>query len=324
MTLFTNIEIIDYLVSLKFGYSSTIPMSLTDFDYSANISNELSDLIDTYRKELFAMKHEDLSSLYKQEQLKQSEKIKLNFELKERSRFFNLPNANANFEHWSKAAHWSLDEAIALSFGKDPNIVNWVKVKPLTDVSKFARDYASRRDLALRAVPWKKLYDPMPPSIFLSWSKELQLEIPAALITEVEKMGGTATNWLEKYQEIERKYQKQSKELSALETNTKALNAKFNEVLHQLKDAINKNEQFIIDSINEDMTAEISKYPTELTAAVQAGRAVFNTTGKSKPKAKIEVWLDTHETFKGLSNEAKERIATVANWDKLGGATRTG
>lgn len=66
-----------------------------------------------------------------------------------------------------------------------------------------------------------------------------------------------------------------------------------------------------------------SKYPQELDAAIQAWQAVSGIEGKGKPKARIKAWLDSHDTFKNLSNQAKERIATVANWDKLGGATRT-
>ena len=66
-----------------------------------------------------------------------------------------------------------------------------------------------------------------------------------------------------------------------------------------------------------------SKYPKELDAAIKAWQAVSSIEGKGKPKARIKTWLDSHNTFKKLSNEAKERIATVANWDKLGGATRT-
>ena len=64
-------------------------------------------------------------------------------------------------------------------------------------------------------------------------------------------------------------------------------------------------------------------YPLELDAAIKAWLAVSSNKEKGKPKAKIRAWLDSHATFKKLSNEAKERIATVANWDKLGGATRT-
>ena len=61
-------------------------------------------------------------------------------------------------------------------------------------------------------------------------------------------------------------------------------------------------------------------YPPELDWALQAWRAVSATESKDKPKARIKKWLDSNTK---LSNEAKERIATVANWNKAGGATRT-
>jgi hypothetical protein len=62
-------------------------------------------------------------------------------------------------------------------------------------------------------------------------------------------------------------------------------------------------------------------YPLELDIAMRAWSAVSTTEGKGKPKARIMAWLNTNTD---LSNEAKKRIATVANWDKTGGATRTG
>jgi hypothetical protein len=61
-------------------------------------------------------------------------------------------------------------------------------------------------------------------------------------------------------------------------------------------------------------------YPPELDAALRAWHEVSTTEGKGKPKARIRAWLDSNTD---LSNEAKERIATVANWDKVGGASRT-
>ena len=74
---------------------------------------------------------------------------------------------------------------------------------------------------------------------------------------------------------------------------------------------------------DDPINNEKLNYPQELAAALQAWQAVSSIEGKGKPKARIKAWLDNHETFKKLSIEAKERIATVANWDKLGGATRT-
>ena len=65
----------------------------------------------------------------------------------------------------------------------------------------------------------------------------------------------------------------------------------------------------------------ITTYPPELDLANKAWQAVSSNESKGKPKAQIRAWLDANT--KGLSNEAKERISIVCNWDKLGGATRT-
>lgn len=72
---------------------------------------------------------------------------------------------------------------------------------------------------------------------------------------------------------------------------------------------------------NSLLAAEINnKYPPELDYALRAWQAVSSNEGKGKPKARIRKWLDENTA---LSNEAKERISIVANWDKLGGATKT-
>lgn len=61
-------------------------------------------------------------------------------------------------------------------------------------------------------------------------------------------------------------------------------------------------------------------YPVELDIALQAWKAISSETKKGKPKARAREWLDKNTK---LSNEAKERISTVVNWDKTGGATKT-
>jgi hypothetical protein len=107
----------------------------------------------------------------------------------ERGRFFNQPHAGADFEHWSKLAHWTLDEAVALSLGKAPERVNWETVSKYLQLSTFAVQYSRRRELALRAAQWKQLYDPVLPGIFLAWAKRLEIEVPAALVEAVQKRG---------------------------------------------------------------------------------------------------------------------------------------
>ena len=82
--------------------------------------------------------------------------------------FFNQPRAAADFDYWSKMTHWTLDEAIALSFGKAPEVVNEKSLKGVVPrVSPFVREYRRTRELADRALAWKQLYDPILPALFV-------------------------------------------------------------------------------------------------------------------------------------------------------------
>ena len=64
-----------------------------------------------YEAELRTMPPERLQALYEEEQAR--ERMELQAEAdREVQRFFNQPGAEADFEHWSKAADWTLDEAI--------------------------------------------------------------------------------------------------------------------------------------------------------------------------------------------------------------------
>lgn len=81
-------------------------------------------------------------------------------------------------------------------------------------------------------------------------------------------------------------------------------------------------------STTEILTLNINdhRYPPELGIAILAWRAI-SSLGANKgrtPKQTIREWLDKkYPTDKELSNEAKERISIVANWNKSGGSART-
>jgi hypothetical protein len=120
-------------------------------------------------------------------------------ERREKAQFFNQPTARGDFEHWSKAAHWTLDEAIALSFGRAPEVVQWERLKGYTKVSPFACQYERRRDLAIRALRWQQLFDPVLPGIFLAWAKRLELSFPEDLERAVATRGHWVGDWKSAY-----------------------------------------------------------------------------------------------------------------------------
>jgi hypothetical protein len=65
-------------------------------------------------------------------------------------------------------------------------------------------------------------------------------------------------------------------------------------------------------------------YPNELRAAIEAFEAVHgdpNAAAKRSPKAALTAWLKANRPE--LSSNARERIATVANWQPTGGAPKT-
>ena len=142
---------------------------------------ELARQVADYKAHLLQLPPEELQALVKTEFEKQRAEIAAKAEREDRERFFNQPYAQADLDHWSKAAHWTLDEAIALSFGKAPERVNWKSVSPLVGISAFALQYQRRHDLAQRALAWQQLYDPVLPGIFLAWAKRTDIEVPTEL-----------------------------------------------------------------------------------------------------------------------------------------------
>jgi hypothetical protein len=165
-------------------------------------SQDRLEEMDSYRAMLKAMPSADLETLCRSEQTKDGREQVERAQMEEEQRFFNQPHATADFEHWSRAAHWTLDEATSLAFGKAPEVVNWSNVQSFVAASPFARRYARLLDLALRATKWEQLYDPVLPTIFVNWTKKNEIEFPPALAEKVERRQGTFANWKELYDKL--------------------------------------------------------------------------------------------------------------------------
>ena len=51
--------------------------------------------------------------------------------------FFNRPESDADFDHWLKMYYWTPEEAVSLSFGKEPTRVNKASLALVVGFSSF-------------------------------------------------------------------------------------------------------------------------------------------------------------------------------------------
>jgi hypothetical protein len=194
-------EIIEFLVYRKFPPSTLATLSNQPGPKGSSTLGRMlrHKEISRYRSELENLDSDQLTSLYETEMAAALADI----QREEGARFFNQPHAKADFDHWSKAEHWSLDEAIALVLGKAPEIVSWDKIKTYAGTSRFVKQYSRLRDLAERAKVWNKLYDPVLPPIFLKWAEDNEIAIPPDLSAKVERLKGKLVDWKKQCEELQ-------------------------------------------------------------------------------------------------------------------------
>lgn len=148
------------------------------------------------RAELDKLSEDQLYALYSEELEKQNTED-------DQERFFSKPTANADFDYWAKMPLWSLDEALALAFGKSPKVVN---KKSLSEVfswtSPFVREYEKVAELARRSVIWQTLHDPTAPILFIKWAKETDIPLADELVEKVEARSVKLIDWKSRYDEF--------------------------------------------------------------------------------------------------------------------------
>jgi hypothetical protein len=124
-------------------------------------------------------------------------------EAEERRQFYHQPESEAELDDWASMPTWTLEEAIALSYGKDPQVVYWGAIKDRLDQSDFVADYADRRERVSRGFEDGQLKDPIRPGAILKWAANFRMYVPDGLRDAVAVYDKDAVNWREKFEEIQ-------------------------------------------------------------------------------------------------------------------------
>ncbi len=210
----TDKDRIEYLILRRYPGARVlkIPPTLGVSRHHYPDTRQIEANVAAYRAELAALSRQQLDALYTEEHKKEAEALQRKAEADEKARPFNQPHTDADYDHWSRATHWTLDEALALSFGKAPELVTWERIKAYVQISPFVFQYGRRRDLALRALQWGQLFDPVLPGIFLAWCNRSDIAVPAALQTAVIARGVQIADWRKLYEESQAAAEKRGKD----------------------------------------------------------------------------------------------------------------
>lgn len=223
---------IGYLVQRRFPLSGLSVLEQREGRKSADAAaknKERANEANAYRLHLETLAPARLSELVAKTQADDSRLRQERADFEEQQRTFNQPFARADFAYWASASYWSQDEAVALSFGRDPRHVTWKAIEPFENVSAFARSFADRREIVRRAIVMGQLFNLTIPTFFLAWAKRVRLEMPKEMTEEIEKLGLQIGDWktiadqrqeiIDRHEERIRLADKRNTELSEVVSN---------------------------------------------------------------------------------------------------------
>jgi hypothetical protein len=101
---------------------------------------------------------------------------------RDEAEFFSLPTAAGDFSHWNRKKHWHPEEAVAISLGKNPKIVNLETLTQLRHpMSPFVSEFRARMDTLQRAISAGHILTPLEPRAFIAWAVNEGFSLPSEL-----------------------------------------------------------------------------------------------------------------------------------------------
>lgn len=143
----------------------------------------------------------------------------------EAARPYNRPAGRPDFAYWGKMPLWSLDEAVALSLDRAPEVATWRTIKLDVDKSALAASFARHRELYQRGMAAAEIAFPARPAAFIEWANGRSIDLPQAMIAAVNARAPIANlkesyvGEVERRQELERELEHLKAEVERVRGN---------------------------------------------------------------------------------------------------------
>lgn len=256
---------IDYLVARRFpsifGEKNSTP---TTRSISLSIELEKTDPKKraqeraAYKSQLEKKTTEEIDTLVKSERT-------LEFEEKEADHLFNQSYAVAThltYDHWSKAAYWTIEEAIALLLERNPKFLTFKSVQNDKKHSRIGIQFRELHDLATRAKEFGQLSNKNIPGFFVAWARRNRITMPTLLMDELDKHGVQVADWKSGYEtensranelvtQLENEREKYTKELQSHTAFLDELKDRQNSVIRRHEQEMANKDEAIKHISNE-------------------------------------------------------------------------
>jgi len=217
----------------------------------SNLSYDEATRINDYKEKLEKLSEDEFEKLYK-ELVKKKEAIRRKDEELRQEKinqreyeWFLDPKYNADFDYWLKADYWSVEECLALAFGKNPKLINFAKIinfqHSINVSSKFVLKYLENFDLVERSINYFSLgtmicdkytkteNKKVKPLDFINWAKSKNIELPKGL-SELTKQDENNIKEIEvKFTSLQEKYNQLSLDKAGLKQQNEELQKKLSE-----------------------------------------------------------------------------------------------
>lgn len=293
---------IDFLVSRKYPLGYLLALN-SQGKIDQEECKKRQTQVEDYKKELKGKSEEEIKDLYDTEKQKHQNEIELKLAKEEKLYFFNQPTADADLKLWGKAACWTLEEALALCFGKNPALVSWDKIKSFTS-SSFVKRYGELRFLALRAKAANLLYDTLIPGFFIDWAKLNKIDYPQELEEEVIANGEKITNWKNSYDKLLKNYNDLSQILEDYKNLYASNTASMQEIFEKMRTVYEKRINFLdnkreqelteITSEQQKLSDQIKKYEQQLKILAQKEKPLGTRAQDTLLKIIAAVCVDSY------------------------------
>lgn len=133
--------------------------------------------------------------------------------------FFNAPAAFADYGRWARNLTWTIEQCIALSMGRSPDVLSLEALKSAGSEalrSDLGKEYIGRLEIAWNWISIGQLAEVAIPAEYLVWLNQLHLDFPPGLIQALEAFGNEIIDWKAQSETLTGQVEQLREEIDAL------------------------------------------------------------------------------------------------------------